>query len=101
MISKIFLTKKTKNLHPLFYFSSQELIKCEYFQSKVALLTLNRPKQLNALNENLIKQLIQTLTSLDSDPNIHAIVITGNEKAFAAGGDLKEMKDKTYPQTYT
>lgn len=69
-------------------------------QEKVGLITLNRPKALNALCDGLIKELNTKLLECDADPSIGAIVITGSEKAFAAGADIKEMKDKSFPQTY-
>ena len=68
---------------------------------KVALLTLNRPKALNALCDDLISELNTQLHELDKDSSVGAIVITGSgNKAFAAGADIKEMKDKTFPWTY-
>lgn len=65
-------------------------------QEGVGLITLNRPEALNALNSQLIKELGDTLLSLDADSDIGAIVVTGSEKAFAAGADIKEMSGKTY-----
>ena len=69
-------------------------------RDKVALITLNRPKALNALCQELFHELNDLLTKIDKDPSIGAIVLTGSEKAFAAGADIKEMIDKTYPETY-
>jgi len=66
----------------------------------VGLVTLNRPKALNALNAGLVKELAQTLDAFEADHEIGAIVITGSEKAFAAGADIKEMKDKTFMDAY-
>jgi enoyl-CoA hydratase len=60
----------------------------------VGLITFNRPKALNALSSPLFKELNEALRELDEDDNVGAIVITGSEKAFAAGADIKEMKDK-------
>ena len=59
----------------------------------VGVCTLNRPKVLNALNVELMTQLIEKIEAFDKDPNIHVIVITGSEKAFAAGVDIGEMTD--------
>ncbi|MBA3649781.1 MAG: enoyl-CoA hydratase/isomerase family protein [Chitinophagales bacterium] len=59
----------------------------------VALIQLNRPRELNALNRQLMTELKDALQTLDDDENIRAIVITGNEKAFAAGADIKQMAD--------
>jgi enoyl-CoA hydratase len=69
-------------------------------RGKVALLTLNRPKALNALNDELMKQINETLQKIDSDTTHNAIVLTGSQKAFAAGADIKEMKDTKYPWTF-
>ncbi len=63
----------------------------------VALITLNRPKALNALCDQLMGELGQALLAYDADPAIAAIIITGSEKAFAAGADIKEMQGRTYP----
>lgn len=57
----------------------------------VALIRLNRPESLNALNRALVAELTETLVALDADEGIRAIVLTGNERAFAAGADIKEM----------
>lgn len=59
----------------------------------VTLIQLNRPKQLNALCDALYLELIDAIKTADSDDNVSAIVLTGSEKAFAAGADIKEMKD--------
>ncbi len=58
---------------------------------RVGLIRLNRPKTLNALNDTLLTELMTALATFDSDPEIGAMVITGNEKAFAAGADIKLM----------
>ena len=61
----------------------------------VGLITLNRPQALNALNNQLMTEVMDALEAFDHDDNIGAMVITGNEKAFAAGADIKEMADKS------
>ncbi|TLX56032.1 enoyl-CoA hydratase [Stutzerimonas nosocomialis] len=66
----------------------------------VGLLTLDRPKALNALNSQLIGELNQALDRLEADPAVGCIVITGSARAFAAGADIKEMVDLRYPQSY-
>jgi len=66
----------------------------------VAVIRLNRPQALNALCDHLMGELGQALAGFDADPAIAAIILTGNEKAFAAGADIKEMKDRTYPAVY-
>ena len=69
-------------------------------EGKVGLITLNRPKALNALNTQLIGELNKALKAFDTDPEIGCIVITGNEKAFAAGVDIKEMHTKSFVEAY-
>ncbi len=66
----------------------------------VGLITLNRPDALNALNAQLISEMGQALVSFETDDAIGAIVITGSAKAFAAGADIKEMKDFSYMDAY-
>ncbi|KAG6334047.1 hypothetical protein ID866_5035 [Astraeus odoratus] len=66
----------------------------------VALITLNRLKALNALNAAHFNDISSALKEVDEDPSIGAIVMTGSDKAFAAGADIKEMKDKTFAETY-
>lgn len=65
-------------------------------RGRVGLLTLNRPQQLNALNDQLMDALGRALLTFDADESIGAIVITGNDKAFAAGADIAAMVDWTY-----
>ncbi len=62
----------------------------------VGRVRLNRPKALNALNSQLLEELMRALLEFDSDPGIGAMIITGDEKAFAAGADIKEMDGKTH-----
>ncbi len=69
-------------------------------QGAVGIITLDRPQALNALNAALVAELARALDAFESDPAIGAIVLTGNDKAFAAGADVKEMAGKTYPETY-
>jgi len=66
----------------------------------VGIVTLNRPQALNALNAALISELALALDMFESDDAIGAIILTGNDKAFAAGADVKEMAGKTYPEIY-
>jgi enoyl-CoA hydratase len=65
-------------------------------EGSVALVTLNRPKALNALNAELLRELIGTLEGFDADNSVRAIVLTGSDRAFAAGADIKEMAPKSY-----
>ncbi len=64
-------------------------------EKHVALIQLNRPKELNALNLQLMGELRDALKELDNNDDVRAIILTGNEKAFAAGADIKQMADKT------
>jgi enoyl-CoA hydratase len=65
-------------------------------KGKVGVITLNRPQALNALNAALMRELRAAIDAYEADPAISCIVITGSEKAFAAGADIKEMADKNY-----
>src|SRR5688500_12250301 len=67
----------------------------EKYASFVALIQLNRPKELNALNTQLMQELRDALQSLDRNDDVRAIIITGNDQAFAAGADIKQMADKS------
>lgn len=69
-------------------------------KGKVGLITLNRPRALNALCSPLFTELNEAMKSLDSDPLIGAIVLTGSKKSFAAGADIKEMSTKTFMDNY-
>jgi enoyl-CoA hydratase len=62
-------------------------------RDRVALLRLNRPEAMNALNSSLMQELMETLEKLDADESVGAFVLTGDERAFAAGADIKEMVD--------
>jgi enoyl-CoA hydratase len=70
-------------------------------QDGVGIVRFNRPSALNALNAALIDELGKAFDELEFDPAIGAIVLTGNERAFAAGADIKEMQAKTYIEAYT
>ena len=67
---------------------------------KVGLIRLNRPQALNALCDAMMAEIGAQLLAFDADPAIGAIVLTGSEKAFAAGADIKEMQGRTYPAAY-
>lgn len=69
-------------------------------RGKVGLVTLNRPKVLNALNEALVKELIVALKGFQEDPEVGAMVVTGSTKAFAAGADISEMAPMSSPDMY-
>lgn len=109
--SKQLLTNSTKchtlTLNSNFkYFSSAvnyEFIKVDKKGEKqnVGLITLNRKKALNALCDGLMKEMASALDTFEADPRIGAIVLTGSERAFAAGADIKEMQDKTFSDCFT
>jgi len=69
-------------------------------KGKVGLITLNRPKALNALNGQLMRELGAAFVAFDADDAVGAIVVTGSEKAFAAGADIKEMQSISYMDAY-
>jgi enoyl-CoA hydratase len=72
-----------------------ELILVEKPSDGVGLIRLNRPKVLNALNSSVMSEIATALTAFSSDPSVRVVVLTGNEKAFAAGADISEMSAKT------
>ena len=78
---------------------SYEFITVEQ-KGRVGLITLNRPKQLNALSPGLMSELGKALAGFDADAGIGAILLPGSEKAFAAGADITAMKDFSYMQAY-
>ncbi len=67
---------------------------------RAGLIRLNRPKQLNALNDRLMDELGSALLAFDADPAVGAIVLTGSDKAFAAGADIDAMKDFTFTEVF-
>jgi enoyl-CoA hydratase len=69
-------------------------------RDRVGLVTLHRPQALNALCDALIRELGQALDAFEADESVHVIVLTGSEKAFAAGADIKEMKDRDFIDVY-
>ena len=69
-------------------------------QGRVGVIRLNRPQALNALNKALIAELTQAIETFDADEKIGCLLITGNDKAFAAGADIKEMADKPFIEAY-
>ncbi|MBI78596.1 MAG: enoyl-CoA hydratase [Rhodospirillaceae bacterium] len=76
-----------------------DTIKAE-LHGNVGLITLNRPDSLNALSSQLISELAEALKRMDKNKEIGAMVLTGSDKAFAAGADIKEMQDKKWPETF-
>jgi enoyl-CoA hydratase len=70
-------------------------------RGKVGLITLNRPKALNALNSQILRELVTAVNAFGADPGIGAIVLTGSDKAFAAGADIKEMQSISYAEAYS
>ncbi len=70
-------------------------------RGRVGLVTLNRPKALNAINAQLTSELLEALEGFDASPEIGCMVVTGSDKAFAAGADIKEMQSATYIDMYS
>jgi enoyl-CoA hydratase len=68
-------------------------------KGKVGVIRLNRPQAMNALNSELIGELTKAVAAFEADPGISCLVLTGSDKAFAAGADIKEMADKSYMDT--
>lgn len=64
-------------------------------EGAIGIVTLHRPKVLNALSHELMEELVEALTEFDRDETVRVIILTGSEKAFAAGADIKEMSDET------
>lgn len=98
----MFLKAIRRNLpkQNLRFFSTYENIKVSRHGDSVSLIELNRPKALNALCDALFLELVEAVKEADKDPTVSCMVLTGSEKAFAAGADIKEMKDKEYSETY-
>ncbi|HET6926652.1 MAG TPA: enoyl-CoA hydratase-related protein, partial [Hyphomicrobiaceae bacterium] len=69
-------------------------------KDRVGIIKLNRPDALNALNAQLIEEMRQALDGFEADAGIGCIIITGNDKAFAAGADIKQMQSKSYLEAY-
>lgn len=69
-------------------------------RGRVGLITLNRPEALNALNSRMLEELIAAVEAFDNDVGVGAIVVTGSQKAFAAGADIKEMQAKSFVDAY-
>src|ERR687894_17196 len=67
----------------------------------VTLITLNRPKALNALNSDVLKELIDAFAAYDGDDSQRCAVLTGSDRAFAAGADIKEMADQGFASMYS
>ncbi|MDX1575551.1 MAG: enoyl-CoA hydratase [Kiloniellales bacterium] len=67
-------------------------------RGNVGIVTLDRPEVLNALSEDLMSELSEAVDGLDADPEIRCLVLTGSDKAFAAGANIKDMVDKTYAE---
>ncbi|WP_340108792.1 enoyl-CoA hydratase [Pikeienuella sp. HZG-20] len=69
-------------------------------RGRVATLRLNRPEALNALNKQILTEMLEKAAALDADRDIGCLIVTGSEKAFAAGADIKEMSDKSFMDMY-
>ena len=99
LVSRLWVgyTAREKSMVVLMSF---ETIKTET-RGAVMLITLNRPQALNALNAQLVGEVCAALDQAAADNNVRAVVLTGSEKAFAAGADIKEMQPKSYADTYS
>ncbi|WP_440523310.1 enoyl-CoA hydratase-related protein, partial [Sphingomonas sp.] len=75
---------------------SYETILVEQREGGVTLIALNRPQALNALNNQVLGELVAALQAFDADPSQGCAVLTGSEKAFAAGADIKEMQPQSF-----
>ncbi len=80
--------------------SAYETLLVEAPQPGVTLIRLNRPQALNALNSQLLTELCAALDAAEADAGVRCVVLTGSERAFAAGADIKEMSDKSYAQMF-
>ena len=89
-------------LRPMCSLPKLEYVKAEKVGTggRVGLLTLNRPKALNALFTPLMNDLLAAINHFESDSSVGAMVLTGSEKAFAAGADIKEMQNRTFAENY-
>lgn len=76
------------------------MVKVEKTDKGVGLITLNRPKALNALCDQLMKEVVTAAKVFNEDDSVGCLVLTGSERAFAAGADIKEMKDRSYVECY-
>jgi len=79
---------------------SDETIRVE-MRGRVGIIRLNRPQALNALNTKVLEELISAFAAYDSDDSQHCLVLTGSEKAFAAGADIKEMQSQGFADMYS
>ena len=100
---KLKSTLSRVNLHKSFFSTlntNYKNIKISQPFPEVGIIQLNRPKAKNALNSELISELNQELTNFEKDDKIGCIVLGGDKDYFAAGADIKEMKDKNYSEVY-
>lgn len=79
--------------------NGQQCIQVER-DERVVVITLNRPDALNALNSQILSELTAAMEPLDSDPTVGCFVLTGSAKAFAAGADITEMREQSYPDVF-
>ena len=70
-------------------------------ENGISLITLNRSEALNALNDQLTRELLHAIDAMEADVGIGAIVLTGSSKVFAAGADIKEIKDKSFSDVFS
>mmetsp|Transcript_28029 Transcript_28029/g.54500 ORF Transcript_28029/g.54500 Transcript_28029/m.54500 type:complete len:277 (+) Transcript_28029:36-866(+) len=99
MLSRILPSRGVRSIRQ-FSTAAYEFIKVEK-KGAVGVITLDRPKALNALCNDLMYEVTDQLALFEKDSEVGAVIITGSEKAFAAGADIKEMSTQTYPGTYS
>jgi enoyl-CoA hydratase len=93
---------KLKKNFGLFRYSTYPTTSSILFEKKgpIGIITLNRPTQLNALNNQVMTEVISVLSEADKDAEVRCLIITGSKKAFAAGADIKEMAEKNFTDLY-
>ncbi|XP_033101516.1 enoyl-CoA hydratase, mitochondrial-like [Anneissia japonica] len=101
--AKVALPTAQLNPHRNYASDAYEYLKVDRAGSNgcIGLITLNRPKALNALCDGLMKELAMVLDEFEVDRSVGCLILTGSEKAFAAGADIKEMQNREFSQVYS
>lgn len=90
----------TRHLAPCVVAGSYDTILVEHRQNGIAVITLNRPKALNALNIQIMNDVLAAFREIENDDSVRAVVLTGSGKAFVAGADIKFMNSKSYAEVF-